>query len=326
MSLRNANKARRYITQTTLKSSITCSGIGLHSGKKISLTINPASANTGIIFIRSDIKGNPEIPARWDMVTETSLCTTIGRPDGISIATIEHLMAAFAGCKIDNAYVEVNGPEIPVMDGSSAPFVFLIECAGIKKQKAKRQYIEILKHVSLQKDNKFVGLSPSFETKINVEIDFDTKIIGQQNCSFTLTENSFKHQIAKARTFGFHHEIEYMWNNGLALGGSLDNAVVIKDDKVLNEEGLRYKDEFVRHKALDALGDLYLSGAPILGEFKGIRNGHHVNNLMLHSLFADSQAWQYTTKTVDEFKIVQPKAQPKTPKSFDSEIKVALPA
>jgi UDP-3-O-[3-hydroxymyristoyl] N-acetylglucosamine deacetylase len=273
------------------------------------MTLRPAEADSGIRFRRVDLAGGGAlIPARWDRVVETRLCTTLGNADGASLATVEHLMAAFAGCGIDNAEVEVNGPEVPVMDGSSEPFVFLIECAGIRDLGVPRRAIRILEPISVEAEGRSATLLPGEGFEIDCEIDFDSLAVSRQAISVGLVNGTFKKELARARTFGFLHEVEQLWAVGLARGGSLKNAVVVSGDKILNREGLRYEDEFVRHKALDALGDLYLAGSPIIGRFRGLCSGHHLNNLLLHALFAERKAWRYDVFRTD---VVQRTAAPR---------------
>lgn len=282
--------------QRTLKNSIHCSGIGLHSGERATMTLHPAAENTGIVFRRSDIGGRgATIAARWDNVVETTLCTTLGNDQGVKVCTVEHLMSAFAGMGIDNVLVEVKGPEVPIMDGSAAPFVFLIECAGIAQQTAPRRAIEVLRPVTVRDGQSVVSLLPADEWVVRCAIEFESSVIGRQTASMAVAPAAFRSDIARARTFGFHHEVVHMIESGLARGGSMDNAVVVSGDKVLNEEGLRYSDEFVRHKVLDAIGDLYLAGASLMAFFDGVRPGHRLNNMLLRALFADSDAWRWTT-------------------------------
>ena len=276
--------------QKTLNKSIHCRGIGLHTGARINLTLHPAAPGTGIVFRRSD-QGGAEIAANWCNIVDSSLCTTIGDGDGLKIATIEHLMAALAGLEVDNAVVELDGPEVPVMDGSAAPFVFLIECVGLVEQHAPRRAIKVLKPVSVGAKGKSAALVPSEEFRLSFAIDFASGAIKRQELSVTLDADRFKNDISRARTFGFLDEVDRMQAAGLARGGSLDNAVVISGDQILNKEGLRYGDEFVRHKMLDALGDLYLAGGPILGHFHGMRSGHATTRELLEALFADPSAW-----------------------------------
>ena len=281
------------LKQKTLLRTMNCVGIALHSGEKVSLTLRPAEANTGIIFRRTDIPGSKEIAASWENVVDTRMCTTIGNQDGVTISTVEHLMAALAGCHVDNVYVDVNGPEVPVMDGSAQPFVFLIECASLQEQDAPRQVIKILKPIRVEIGDKMAELVPRDTFSVGFEIDFDCEIVAKQSITVTMINGTFKKEVARARTFGFMHEVEQLQAAGLGLGGSLDNAVIVEDDKVLNEDGLRYDDEFVRHKVLDAVGDLYLSGGMIMGSFKGVRSGHTLTNQLLRARFADQSAWRY---------------------------------
>jgi UDP-3-O-[3-hydroxymyristoyl] N-acetylglucosamine deacetylase len=280
--------------QHTLRGTAECSGIGVHSGEKVTLRLLPAPQDTGIVFIRTDLKnGARHIAARWDNVVDTRLCTVIANPHGGKVATIEHLMAALHAYGIDNAFVEIDGAEVPVMDGSSDSFVFLIEMAGIAEQKAMRRVLEVLTPIQVGSNGKEARLSPSLETRYSVAIDFDRSPINHQSYDFTLSADGFKSEISRARTFGFFEEVDQLQKAGLARGGSLNNAIVIKGDKVLNEEGLRYDNEFVRHKLLDAVGDLALAGATIRGHFQGTCCGHALNNQLLRALFADSSAWRW---------------------------------
>lgn len=285
--------------QHTLKTAIDCTGVGLHSGQRVSMTLTPAAPDTGIVFLRTDLPAERAlIPARWDLVTDTRLCTVVANAQGASVGTVEHLMAALRGCGVDNAVVELDGPEVPIMDGSSAPFVFLIECAGLQAQAAPRRVIRVLKEVRVQDGDKRVSLSPAHASTFEVEIDFQSAAIRRQEGILRLTApDSFKTEVGSARTFGFLHEVEAMRKAGLARGGSMENAVVINGDRVMNEGGLRFTDEFVRHKILDAVGDLYMAGAPILGHFHGVRPGHAMNNLLLRALFADSSAWRWEVES-----------------------------
>jgi UDP-3-O-[3-hydroxymyristoyl] N-acetylglucosamine deacetylase len=280
--------------QKTLKTAIHCRGVALHSGARVSMTLLPAAADAGIVFRRTDRAG-AEIAATWQTAVEQPLCTRLDNGEGVSVATIEHLMAALAGLEIDNAIIELDGPEVPVMDGSAAPFVFLIECAGVVEQDAPRRAIKVLKPVSVSEGGKSAALTPDDGFSMSFAIDFASDAISRQDITIAVDPESFKSDISRARTFGFLHEVDQMRAAGLARGGSLDNAVVISGDQVLNREGLRYVDEFVRHKVLDALGDLYLAGAPILGHFRGVRSGHALNRRLLAALFADPTAWCYTT-------------------------------
>ena len=254
------------------------------------MTLNPADPDTGIVFRRGDRVG-AEIAARFDNVSDTMLGTSLKNRDGVGVATVEHLMAALAGLEIDNLVVELDGAEVPIMDGSAAPFVFLAECAGIVEQAAPRTAIEILKSVSVTDGERFASLSPASGFSISCEINFSHPAIAGQSCYVELTNGAFKRELARARTFGFLSDIDHLRANGLALGGSLDNAIVLSEDAILNDGGLRYADEFVRHKALDCVGDLYLAG-PIIGHVDCIRSGHKTNNELLAALFADPEAWR----------------------------------
>ena len=278
--------------QRTLKTSIQCSGVGLHGGEHVQMTLHPAEADTGIVFRRSDVRDTfNEILARFDYVAETRMCTTLRNAEGVSVMTVEHLMAALSGCGIDNLIVEIDGPEIPVMDGSAEPFVFLIECAGLVEQDTPRAVVHILEPVTVRNGDCVATLEPAEEFSIQFGIDFDNAVIGRQEISLNLTEPSFKAEICRARTFGFLHEVESLREAGLAKGGSLDNAVVLNGDTVMNDGGLRYANEFVRHKVLDCIGDLYLAGGPIIGSFRGEKTGHALNNELLRTLFANMNAW-----------------------------------
>ena len=283
--------------QHTLKGAISCTGVGLHSGSSIRMTLLPAAVDTGVIFRRLDpVSGDEHVAARWDGVSDTVLSTTIANDSGVKVATIEHLMAALVGCGVDNVIVEIDGAEVPVMDGSSAPFVFLIECAGLVAQDARRRYLRILKTVEARDGDRLTALEPSDGFSIGFQIDFDSPVVGSSEALFDLHNGGFKRDICRARTFGFESDIRKLWDLGLARGGSLDNAVVVSaDHRILNEGGLRYEDEFVRHKILDSYGDLFLAGAPIIGHFIGVCSGHTLNNRVLHALFDDPEAWEWTT-------------------------------
>lgn len=279
--------------QRTLKNTIHCNGVGLHSGHKISLALKPAAPNTGIIFHRTDVSGEAAVvPARYDTVTDTRLCTKISNAHDVSVGTVEHLMAAIAGCGIDNLIVELDGPEVPVMDGSSEPFVFLIECAGIEDQHAPRHAVVVKKAVSVDNNGCTATLSPSNDFTISMGIDFPNKVIGRQELFLEVSGDNFKHEICRARTFGFVQEVEALREMGLARGASLDNAVGIAGDTIMNEEGLRYEDECVRHKVLDCIGDLALAGAPLVGHYRGFKAGHAINNALLRELFSSKENWE----------------------------------
>lgn len=279
--------------QQTLREKITIEGVGLHSGKMIRMDLIPASAGHGVAFVRTDFEGSQEIPALWDRVVDTRLCTVIANQDGASVGTIEHVMSALRGCGIDNVRIEINGAEVPIMDGSAMPFVEAIEKVGIVSLNAPKLAIRVLKHVSVSYDGKCVTLTPADESVFSGEIEFNHADIGNQKFETKLVNGNFRHDIAQARTFGFLHEVEYMRSVGLALGGSMENAIVLGADKVLNPEGLRFSNEFIRHKLLDAIGDLYLAGAPILGLYDGVKAGHAINNAILHELFSSDDNWEY---------------------------------
>ncbi len=288
------SEVTEVLLQTTLKNKISCSGVGLHTGRVVNMTLCPAAAESGIIFKRSDVTGkSPFIQGRYDKVTETRLGTTVSNDDGVKVSTVEHLLSALSGCGVNNVIIDLDGPEIPVMDGSAAPFVFLIECAGLKTLQAPKRILKILKTVRIEDGDKFASLSPGEGFEIQFEIDFDSKAIGKQMRSVRLNKTLFKTEIARARTFGFTHEVEALRKAGLALGGSADNAVVIDHDTIVNPNGLRYQDEFVRHKILDAIGDLYLAGGEIQGVYTGYKSGHTLNNALLRKLFEDRTAYEF---------------------------------
>ena len=284
--------------QRTLKSSIRCSGVGLHTGDKITMELHPAAASTGIVFRRSDVtSANRDVPARYDHVSSTDMCTTLANADGVSVSTVEHLMAALAGCEIDNVLVSLDGPEVPIMDGSAEPFVFLIECAGTIQLGEPRQAIRVLHPVVVRDGESFARLEPADGFTIEFGIDFDSAAIGQQSFVLDVSPNAFKTEISRARTFGFLHEVEALRNAGLGQGGSLDNVIVVDGDEVMNSDGLRFCNEFVRHKVLDCIGDMYLAGCPLIGKFSGVRAGHSLHHKLLETLFAEDTAW--TTITMD---------------------------
>jgi UDP-3-O-[3-hydroxymyristoyl] N-acetylglucosamine deacetylase len=284
------------VQQKTLKTPIHCTGVGLHTGIKAAITLRPAPVDTGILFRRLDVEGRSiELPAHWTNAVESPLCTTLTDGGATTILTIEHLMAALAGCDIDNCVVEIVGPEVPVMDGSSAPFVFLIECAGIVEQRAARNAIKVLKPVRISEGSSSVELLPDDHFSVGFEIDFASRAIAHQRTEFGLDPVTFKRDISRARTFGFLNEVTQLRAAGRGLGGSLDNVVIVDGDTVMNAGGLRYPDEFVRHKALDAIGDLYLAGAPLLARFNGVRSSHALTRRLLAALFADHTNWAWTT-------------------------------
>ncbi|MCK5546766.1 MAG: UDP-3-O-acyl-N-acetylglucosamine deacetylase [Rhodospirillaceae bacterium] len=316
------------LKQKTLKSTIGCSGVGLHSGDKISMTLHPADADSGIVFRRSDINGGGvEIKASFDNVRDTRLCTTIGDENGVLISTIEHLMAALAGAGVDNALVDVVGGEVPIMDGSAAPFMFLIDCAGLVEQDAPKRVVRVVKPVVVSDEGKSASLFPSNEFSIDFEIDFDSSAIQRQSMRVDMIDGVFKNELSRARTFGFMHEVEALRAAGFAKGGSLDNAVVVSGDEILNEDGLRFDDEFVRHKILDAVGDLYLAGGTIAGHFSGVCTGHSLNNKLLRALFADASNYEWINAS-DLAASTPVKADVKADNSasWDREAVAAIPA
>ncbi|PIE25405.1 MAG: UDP-3-O-[3-hydroxymyristoyl] N-acetylglucosamine deacetylase [Neptuniibacter caesariensis] len=284
------------IKQRTLKNSIKATGIGLHTGQKVYLTLKPAPVNTGIVFCRIDLDPVVEIQAHALNVSDTTLSTNLTQ-NGARVATIEHLMSAMAGLGIDNAYVELSAEEVPIMDGSAAPFVFLIQSAGIEEQDAAKKFIRIKKPVTVEVDGKSATFKPFNGFKVGFKIDFDHPAFAGRNMESFLdfSSTSFVKEVSRARTFGFMSDYEYLRSQNLALGGSFDNAIVVDDYRILNEDGLRYDDEFVRHKMLDAVGDLYLLGKSLIGEFYGNKSGHFLNNCLLRELLADDEAWEVVT-------------------------------
>ena len=284
----------KSLRQKTLKNSIHCSGISLHHGVRVAMTLHPAPADSGVRFRRADVADRSSmIRASWRSLKESTLCTTLANEDGVSVATVEHLLAALAGCGIDNLVVELHGPEVPIMDGSAGPFVFLIECAGTVEQDALKRGIRVLKRVEVGDERRSASLAPGPGFAVSVEIDYPSAAIACQRCSVRLAHETFKSDISRARTYGFVDDIDALRAAGLARGASPNNAIVIKGDQVLNEGGLRYRDEFVRHKVLDAIGDLYLAGGPLIGQFDGRRSGHRMTHRLLQALFADDGAWTY---------------------------------
>ena len=279
--------------QQTISNSISVKGIGLHTGNLVELTLEPAAVDNGIKFIRVDKKNDNVIEAIWSNVSETVLSTTISNSHGLKISTIEHLMSALSGLHIDNLNIYINANEVPIMDGSSKPFVELIEEIGIKQQSKKRKLLNVKKSIEVAENNTSVKIVPNNQFSIDFEIDFPSKIVSKQSCQLQLINGNYKTDIAAARTFGFEKDVNYLRSNGLALGGSLDNAVVVGENEILNKEGLRYTDEFVRHKILDSIGDLYLAGSPIIGYFYGNKSGHYLNNQLLRKLFSDNSNYEY---------------------------------
>lgn len=279
--------------QRTLKNIIRATGVGLHTGEKVYLTLRPAPANTGIIFRRVDLEVPVEIAARTENVGDTKLSTTLIK-EAVRISTIEHLLSALAGLGIDNAYIDLSAPEVPIMDGSAGPFVFLIQSAGIEEQNIPKKYIRIKRPIQVQQGDKWARFEPFDGFKVSFQIDFNHPVFKRQPQSVEIdfSKTSFVKEVSRARTFGFMQEVELLRENRLALGGSLDNAIVMDDYRILNEDGLRYEDEFVKHKVLDAIGDLYLLGYSLIGAFSGYKSGHELNNTLLRALLANQSAWE----------------------------------
>jgi UDP-3-O-[3-hydroxymyristoyl] N-acetylglucosamine deacetylase len=281
--------------QHTVAAEVSCVGVALHSGDMVNMTIRPAAVNTGIVFVRRDVEANNQVAARYDAVVETTLGTTIANKQGVTVSTIEHVMAALWGAGIDNARVELDGPEVPIMDGSSEPFVFLLDCAGRVQQRATRRTIEILREVSVEEGNSKATISPNEGFVLDIEIAFKHPMIENQKASYDFSDTSFKQSLARARTFGFASDVEKMRSMGLALGGSLHNAIVLGDADIMNEGGLRYDDEFVRHKALDCVGDYFLAQGRLQGHVSTVKPGHGINNKLLRAVFADPANYRIVT-------------------------------
>lgn len=282
----------QQITQTTIERPMSCYGIGVHSGQRTHLTLRPSKKDTGITFVRTDVTSvNNIIEATYNNVSETLLSTTIQNDANIKVSTIEHLMAALWGCGIDNVIIELDGPEVPIMDGSSKPFVFLLDCAGTKQLPSYRKTFKILKEIIVSDKGSEIIASPSQTFSVDVEIEFASKAIGKQTMRLE-DSNFFKEEISSARTFGFMHEVEYLRSKGLAKGASLENAIGIENDSILNPEGLRFSNEFARHKLLDSVGDFYTAGGLLKGLFSCVKPGHHLNNILLRRIFDDSSNYQ----------------------------------
>jgi len=284
------------IKQRTLKNVIRAVGVGLHTGEKVYLALRPAPANTGIVFRRTDLEQPVELLARPENVGDTRLSTTLVK-DGVRVSTVEHLLSAMAGIGVDNAYVDISAPEVPIMDGSAGPFVFLIQSAGIEEQNAPKQFIRIKQELAVRDGDKWAKFEPFDGFKVSFTIEFDHPVFsgrcGQATVDFSTT--SFVKEVSRARTFGFMGDLERLRENNLARGGNLDNAIIYDDYRVLNEDGLRYEDEFVKHKVLDAIGDLYLLGHSLIGAFDGFKSGHALNNRLLRELVANQSAWEMVT-------------------------------
>jgi len=285
--------------QRTVKEEVCCTGIGLHTGEKVQIKIRPAPCDTGIRFVRTDLEGHPMVEASFENVLDTTLATTIGAK-GCKVSTIEHLMAAFFGLGIDNALVGLNGPEVPIMDGSAAPFVFLIKSAGIIEQKDPKRFIVIKRPFKIEDGNRSIRMHASRELKITYTIDFQHPLLRNQKYELRFSGKDFVREISRARTFGFLKDIQTLKENGFAKGGSLDNAIVVDDFRILNEDGLRYRDEFVRHKILDFIGDLSLVGAPVIGHFEVKKSGHFFNQTMLRTLMSQEKYWKVKTFNTPE--------------------------
>ncbi|WNO07827.1 UDP-3-O-acyl-N-acetylglucosamine deacetylase [Teredinibacter sp. KSP-S5-2] len=290
------DEANSYLYQHTLKESFTVMGRGLHTGIKTIMSVLPGEPDTGYVFVRRDIHpSRAKIVARWNTVVDTKLCTTVGNSLGVRVSTVEHLLAALYACGVDNAHIVLDGPEVPIMDGSAKDFAFLIKKSGTRRQNQQRRAIVIRKKISARDGHKFVQLSPHRHTKLSIGIQFESKAIGTQYISMTLNREHFHRHIAQARTFGFSEHLDTLASLGYGKGGSIKNAILVDGDKVKNEEGLRFKDEFVRHKYLDAVGDLALAGARVIGHFTGVASGHQLNNAILHELMIDEEARVFTT-------------------------------
>ncbi|RTZ16038.1 UDP-3-O-acyl-N-acetylglucosamine deacetylase [Vibrio aquaticus] len=285
------------IRQRTLKEMVKTTGVGLHSGRKVTLTLRPAAANTGVIYRRTDVNPPVDFPADPESVRDTMLCTALVNDQGVRISTVEHLNAALAGMGIDNVVVEVDAPEIPIMDGSASPFVFLLQQAGVEEQNAAKRFIRIKKPVRFEDGDKWAEFVPFDGFRMDFEIEFNHPAIDadEQHLLFDFSSQGFVKEISRARTFGFMRDIEYLQSQNLVLGGSFDNAIVLDEYRILNEEGLRFENEFVTHKVLDAIGDLYMCGHPIIGEFRAFKSGHGLNNQLLRSVLADQEAWEWVT-------------------------------
>jgi UDP-3-O-[3-hydroxymyristoyl] N-acetylglucosamine deacetylase len=287
------------IKQRTLKNVVRATGVGIHSGEKVQMTLRPAAVDTGIVFRRVDLPLPMDVPARADRVGATAMSSTLIE-NGVRVATVEHLMAAFAGLGIDNAYIDLSAPEVPIMDGSAGPFVFLIQSAGIEVQSAPKRFIRVLKPIEVRDGDKVARLEPFHGFKLSFSIEFDHPLFHDQGicaAEINFASANFVRELSRARTFGFMRDLEALRDRNLALGGSMDNAVVLDDYRVLNEDGLRYENELVKHKMLDALGDLYLLGAPLLAHFHGHKSGHALNNQLARALLADQTAWESVTFT-----------------------------
>ncbi|HEY1182358.1 MAG TPA: UDP-3-O-acyl-N-acetylglucosamine deacetylase [Rhodocyclaceae bacterium] len=292
------------LKQRTLKTLVRATGVGLHSGAKVTMALRPAPVDTGIVFRRIDLDPPVDLPARPNGVGDTRMASTLQQGDA-KLSTIEHLMSALAGLGVDNIYVDVDAAELPIMDGSAAPFVYLLQSAGIEEQNAAKKFIRIRKTVRVEEGDKWAQLDPYEGFKLDFSIIFNHPAVDQtgRQVSVDFADNDYIREVARARTFGFMQDVEYMRANGLGLGGSLENAIVMDEYRVLNSDGLRYNDEFVKHKVLDAIGDLYVAGHPILGAFSAFKSGHGLNNKLLRAVLDDASAWEWAT-------FADPKATP----------------
>jgi len=284
------------LKQRTLKKQISATGVGLHNGEKVTLTLQPAAIDSGIVFKRADLPGAPTIQVQPDAVRDTRMCSALEH-NGARVSTVEHLMSALAGLGVDNVMIEVNASEIPIMDGSAGPFIYLLQQAGVVEQPSAKKFIKIKKLVEVKDGDKWVMFEPYHGFKMDFTIDFAHPVFENSgsNVKIDFKDNTYIKEISRARTFGFMHEVEYLRANGLARGGSLDNAIVLDEYRILNRDGLRYEDEFAKHKVLDAIGDLYMLGHPLLGAFTAYKSGHALNNALLIALLADADAWEFAT-------------------------------
>lgn len=284
----------RYILQRTVCRPIPFVGVGLHTGRRVSVAIRPGAADTGIVFERTDLRHTPaRIPATWDRVVDTRRCTVIGNEYGINVSTVEHLMAALYGCHVDNAIVEIDGPEVPILDGSAAPMVELIRRVGTAVQNAPRKAVRVRAPVSVYQQGRWARLEPAAHSGVAVQIEFGAAAVGRQEFALILGGEAFDRELSPARTFGFLCDVAHLCEQGLAVGGALDNAIIVDDERVLNSEGLRFPDEFARHKALDCVGDMFLAGAPVLGQFYSHKPGHTLNHALLRRLMETDGAWEW---------------------------------
>jgi UDP-3-O-[3-hydroxymyristoyl] N-acetylglucosamine deacetylase len=290
------------IKQRTIKTAVSETGIGLHKGDKVTMTLRPAPANTGIVFRRVDLEPYVDIPARANAVGDTMLCTCLSNQDGTSISTVEHLASALAGMGIDNIIVEVDSNELPIMDGSASPFIFLLQSAGVEELNAPKKFIRIIKPIRVEEGDKWAEFHPFDGFRVDFKIDFEHPVISQtrQHVVLDFDASSYVDEVSRARTFGFMRDLEYMNSRDLALGGSMENAVALDEYRVLNPEGLRYEDEFLKHKILDAIGDLYLGGHSIVGELRAYKSGHGLNNKLLNAMLADQSCWEFITYETNE--------------------------